>query len=41
MEFGVVLTIVILFALVLATVTGFIAARVLTHAAEKQIAAGW
>ncbi len=41
MEFGVVLTTLIVFALMLATVAGFIAARVLTHAAEKQIAAGW
>lgn len=36
MEFGVVLTTVIVFALVLATVAGFLAARVLMHAAETR-----
>jgi hypothetical protein len=34
MELGVVLTTLIVFALVLATVAGFVAARVLMHAAE-------
>lgn len=34
MEFGVVFTTVILFALLLATGAGFVAARVLMHAAE-------
>ena len=34
MEFGVVLTTVVIFALLLATVAGFLAARVLMHAAE-------
>lgn len=33
MELGVILTTLILFALVLATVAGFVAARVLLHAA--------
>jgi hypothetical protein len=36
MEFGVALTTVVLFALMLATVAGFIAARVLMHAAETR-----
>ncbi len=36
MGFGVVLTTVIVFALMLATVAGFIAARVLMHAAETR-----
>jgi len=34
MELGILLTTVILFALLLATVAGFIAARVLMHAAD-------
>jgi uncharacterized protein involved in cysteine biosynthesis len=34
MELGLVLTIVVVFALLLATVAGFVAARVLMHAAE-------
>jgi len=34
MELGVVLTTVVIFALLLATVAGFLAARVLMHAAE-------
>jgi hypothetical protein len=36
MEFGVGLATVILFALLLATVAGFVAARVLMHAAETR-----
>jgi hypothetical protein len=36
MEFGVVLTTLIVFALLLATVAGFVAARVLTHAAATR-----
>jgi hypothetical protein len=36
MELGILLATVVLFALVLATVAGFIAARVLMHAAETQ-----
>jgi len=36
MEFGVVLSTVILFALMLATVAGFVAARVLMHAADTR-----
>lgn len=40
MEFGVVLTTMILFALMLATVAGFVAARVLTHAAETRSTPG-
>lgn len=34
MEFGVVVTTVILFALLLATVAGYVAARILMHAAD-------
>lgn len=34
MEIGLVLTIMVVFALMLATVAGFVAARVLMHAAE-------
>jgi len=40
MEFGVVLTTLILFALVLAIVAGFVAARVLTHAAQTKSPGG-
>lgn len=40
MEFGVLLTTVIVFALMLATVAGFLAARVLMHAAETSSAKG-
>jgi len=40
MEFGVVLSTVILFALMLATVAGFVAARVLMHAADTRAPQG-
>jgi hypothetical protein len=36
MDFGLMLTTVILFAVMLATVAGFVAARVLMHAAETR-----
>jgi hypothetical protein len=36
MDFGIVLMTVILFAVMLATVAGFVAARVLMHAAETR-----
>jgi hypothetical protein len=36
MEFGILLTTVIVFALLLATIAGFAAARVLMHAAETK-----
>jgi hypothetical protein len=36
MSFGIVLTTVILFAVMLATVAGFVAARLMMHAAEPR-----